>query len=194
MGDFNIDLLKHESHDQTNDFLSIMYSHSLLPNINKPTRITRTSATLIDNIYSSVSCNTDTDVSGILITDITDHYPIFHINNKHTSQKPNSISKRVFSQRNIQNFTSCIQATDWTPAYSTDSPQLSFSYIYDKIIAHFRSSFPFVTFKSGYRSKKPWLTEGLKNSIAKKNCKTVSVKLYCKQGIISGGGIQIMIE
>ena len=37
MGDFNIDLLKNDSHSQTTDFVNTMYSHSLLPNITKPT-------------------------------------------------------------------------------------------------------------------------------------------------------------
>ena len=41
------------------------------PLINKPTRITDSSATLIDNIFTNVH-NTETK-SGIWITDISDH-------------------------------------------------------------------------------------------------------------------------
>ena len=50
MGDYNIDLVKHEHHPPTEQFLDTMYSNSLLPMIFKPTRETETTATLIDNI------------------------------------------------------------------------------------------------------------------------------------------------
>jgi hypothetical protein len=49
MGDYNLDLLKADSHPLTNDFIDINFSRSLIPTIRKPTRITDTTATLIDN-------------------------------------------------------------------------------------------------------------------------------------------------
>ena len=48
MGDYNLDLLKHEIHHPTENFLDIMYTNYLVPLINRPTRITRQSSTLID--------------------------------------------------------------------------------------------------------------------------------------------------
>ena len=50
MGDFNIDLLKYESHNCTNDFINSLVSHSFLPYILQPTRATDHSSTIIDNI------------------------------------------------------------------------------------------------------------------------------------------------
>ena len=52
-GDFNIDLLKLESHNSTKNVLDIMYSLSLYPLIDKPTIVTDSSATLIDNIFTN---------------------------------------------------------------------------------------------------------------------------------------------
>ena len=49
-GEFNIDLLKPDNRSNTNHFLDIMYSLGLYLLIDKPTRITNISATLIDNI------------------------------------------------------------------------------------------------------------------------------------------------
>ena len=74
-GAFNIDLLKHETHSNTKIFLDVMYSLGLYPLIDKPTRITDSSTTLIDNIFTNelrynLTC-------GILFNDITDHLPIF---------------------------------------------------------------------------------------------------------------------
>ena len=51
MADWNIDLMKHQSHDKTGEFLDIMFSRSFFPLISRPTRITSNSTTLIDNIF-----------------------------------------------------------------------------------------------------------------------------------------------
>ena len=53
LGDFNIDLLKDETHRPTSEFLDLIYSYYLVPTILKPTRITETSATIIDNIMTN---------------------------------------------------------------------------------------------------------------------------------------------
>ena len=49
MGDLNICFLKNESHKLTSDFIDIIYSYNVFPLISKPTRVTKTSATLIDH-------------------------------------------------------------------------------------------------------------------------------------------------
>ena len=51
MGDYNINLLNHTSHSLTSDFVDLMHSYSCISLINRPTRITENSATLIDNIF-----------------------------------------------------------------------------------------------------------------------------------------------
>lgn len=78
VGDFNIDLLKHQTHIPTNEFININFSHSLNPLINKPTRITDHSATLIDNFLTN-NISSDNDISGIIPVDMSDHYPIVNI-------------------------------------------------------------------------------------------------------------------
>ena len=52
MGDFNINILNTESHQPTEDFINLMTSNCLYPLISKPTRITHSTATLIDNIIT----------------------------------------------------------------------------------------------------------------------------------------------
>ena len=57
LGDFNADLLKF--HDkEVADFLDAMYSKLLLRNISSPTRITSTSSTFIDNLFTNHCDNT----------------------------------------------------------------------------------------------------------------------------------------
>ena len=74
-GDFNIDLLKQETHSGTKRFLECMYGQGLYPLIVRPSRITINSCTLIDNIFTD-RINYSAD-SGLLISDINDHLPIF---------------------------------------------------------------------------------------------------------------------
>ena len=50
-GDFKIDLLNNGEHVGTTKFIDAMYSIGLYPLIDKPSRITQYSATLIDNIF-----------------------------------------------------------------------------------------------------------------------------------------------
>ena len=51
--DQNLDYIKLNQHKNTSDFLNTNISLELLPTITKPTRITKNSATLIDNVYIS---------------------------------------------------------------------------------------------------------------------------------------------
>ena len=73
MGDLNYDLLQ-DSHTFTDDFVDIMYDHSFYPIINKPTRITQSSSTCIDHIWTNIH---DKNISGaIIIHKMADHLPV----------------------------------------------------------------------------------------------------------------------
>ena len=68
--------LKIDSDKNITQLLNAYISSSLIPTITRPTRITHTMATLIDNIF--LKHNTNFDIhSGIIISDISDHMPIF---------------------------------------------------------------------------------------------------------------------
>ena len=53
MGDFDLDLLKHDKHPPNEKILDIMHANSFIPIINRPTRVTKDTCTLIDNIYTN---------------------------------------------------------------------------------------------------------------------------------------------
>ena len=74
-GDFNMDLLNPAKLKSIDDFTNTMYSLSLYPLITKPSRITSSSATIIDNIFTNVMDNVTTN--GLFICDISDHLPVF---------------------------------------------------------------------------------------------------------------------
>ena len=53
MGDFNIDMLKHDNNMDSATLVDCMYSTFLLPCVTDPSRITSHSRTLIENIFFS---------------------------------------------------------------------------------------------------------------------------------------------
>ena len=97
LGEYNISLLNYDTHGPTQEFADLMYSHSLFPCITKPTRVTAKSASLIDNIFCNNDVNNDDVFNGILYTDISDHFPIFHIDDScATKTSCPYLKKRVF--------------------------------------------------------------------------------------------------
>ena len=86
-GDYNLDLIKHDTHPPTNEFLNINFALSLNPKINKPTRITPTTATLLDNLFTN-QADEPTDIAGIIPIDISDHLPICFVKHFHEIDEP----------------------------------------------------------------------------------------------------------
>ena len=75
-GDFNMNLLDFEQNKKVQKFLNIMFRHSWMPVINKPTRVTKNAATAIDHIFIN-SVTTTKFKPGNIKSDISDHFPIF---------------------------------------------------------------------------------------------------------------------
>ena len=78
LGDFNVNLMNSPYDIQTGQFFDILTSNLMVPHITLPTRITTSSTTLIDNIFSN-SLNFRDGVSGNLTSKMSDHYAQFLI-------------------------------------------------------------------------------------------------------------------
>ena len=111
--DHNLDLMKHENHSPTKDFIDINLDLNLIPSITKPTRITKTSATLLDNII--VGKQFHNFVANIAISDISDHLPVVL-----KSYQPNLYKKqaltmttRVVNDEACQNITESFLNWNW---------------------------------------------------------------------------------
>ena len=91
VGDFNVNMLNFETHSLTNDYISSLISKSFIPLITLPTRIKHQSATLIDHIFTNNVCQQYH--AGIIINSLSDHFPVFYIENvkQSVSQLPDKI-------------------------------------------------------------------------------------------------------
>ena len=170
LGDFNINLLNTDVHLASREFLDLLFSLSFRPLITKPTRVKSNSATLIDNIFVNHSSQSLDSFQGIFYTDISDHFPIFHIDLSSIKDKPlGSVKRRIYSQRCIERFKENLGNTDWSTLLSCNDAQQSYSMFHNHFLQVYDKSFPLKTFKNNYKNRKIWLTEGLKNSIKRKN-------------------------
>ena len=74
-GDFNLNVLDHDTNRKVQRFFNIVYRNGMIPTINKPTRVTRKTTTAIDHILT----NSFTDTvfkTAIFKSNISDHFPI----------------------------------------------------------------------------------------------------------------------
>ena len=66
----------------TAQFVDMMSSSGFLPLITRPTKVTATSATLIDNIFTNNLMDISHSLQGLFITDVSDHFPIFDVSRR----------------------------------------------------------------------------------------------------------------
>ena len=168
-GDYNLNLLNAETHSSTSEFIEMMFSNMFYPMINKPTRVTSHSASLIDNIFINCTHNKD-HISGILYTDISDHFPIFIIDKSSKCVEPPKFRyTRVYSAKNINAFKNILGQSTWNDITATHDPQLAFSSFFNNLHDNYNKCFPVKKVQNNYYNKKPWLSYTLKQSIKRKN-------------------------
>ena len=181
MGDFNIDLLKCDRDPQVNDFINLVFSSGYYPTIDRPTRITETSISLIDNILTNDP--PDAIDSGVLVNDISDHFPIFTITSMrpptgHSTPPGFSYAKRArqLKPNNIKGFTQALSIANWNFVLDDDDAESAFNSFHDRTSKLFDIHCPIKTNKLSKRKtpKKPWITSGIIKSINLKD------KLYRK--------------
>ena len=140
MGNFNLNLMNHESHQQTSEFLDIMYSNMLFPLIMQPTRITSYTTTLIDNIFTNHVTNYL--FSGLLFIDISDNLPIFCFSYEQSSETIDDkfVVFRNKSKSNFINFDNQLNDTRWEDLFN--DPKAAYDSFLKKFKDIYNSSFP----------------------------------------------------
>jgi hypothetical protein len=132
-----------------------MYSNSLFPIITKPTRITRNSSTLIDNIFTNDLYKIHT-LSGILFTDISNHFPVSTIlnDNKLKNVKP-VIRKRIVSQEGIGKFSEMLETINWDEICNNEngSHAMPSHYSTNLFVTYMINAFLFEPFKVNIATK-----------------------------------------
>lgn len=171
-GDFNIDLLKYESQNGSKNFVEQLFTSGYYPVISKPTRITNSSSTLIDNIWTNDLSNAPDTISGILVDDISDHFPIFYtIKDGKKNSKGNNEFKYVTQEKelNIQKMSEILLTTNWNSILKENDVNEAYNCFLEKFCCIHKTCCPIKKIKQNKRQDKPWMTNGLKNACRKKN-------------------------
>lgn len=140
----------------------------------RPTRHSNTSSTLIDNIFVN---NINVEYfSGIIISDLSDHLPVFYISSEKLAEKnvKRSVTKffRDINPVTINNFACKLNQTHWEDViHSTDNADSAYNEFSDYFQALYNDSFPLVSkkFRMIHNTSKPWLSHAVLNSIRRKD-------------------------
>ena len=150
-------------------FVNLLLSNGFYPKIDRPTRITENNATLIDNIFTNTHHNND--MSGVWLTDITDHLPIYiTLPYKSSPSKTIFIEKRLYTPEKMLKLKTELSTMDWSEVLNgatVDDKFIKFNLLISDLHDKY---FPSVKLKLKPNDRfKPWITSTLRNSIKKKN-------------------------
>ena len=144
------------------------FQNSLIPLINKPTRVTRTNATAIDHILINAFLNKQIE-TGIIKTEISNHFPIFLITDPITlseiKSKRTLLYKRTINTATKENFKNILARKTWDYIKEIDNPNEAYSkFLYD-FSSIYEEAFPKLEIKIKQKNLiSPWITKGIMKS------------------------------
>ena len=115
--------------------------------------------------------------SGILLTRITDHYPIFTVRSEsELPEKSKFRDMRNFSEKNISNFRKLLKKHDWTDLYNIEDANLAFCNFMCNFKSYFDHCFPLQKIKINYKNRNPWISKEIKDAIKERE-KLLSISI-----------------
>ena len=134
--DHNLDLLKHNTHIHTQQFIELLMDGKLIPTITRPTRVTTKSATLLDNIILSVDLYVKQN-SCIITHDMSDHFPCLTIirNCNYYAEGSMQLPKRKLTEKNLQKIKENLLQVNWDLVLTNRNAQDSMSAFHEQLIA-----------------------------------------------------------
>jgi cytidylate kinase len=179
IGDTNLDALTYQKFPKTKSFFDMLFKYNVLSVINKPTRVSKTSATAIDNFFINNYLET-TFETGIFQTDISDHFPIFlKVNYLKTVLDSQSnvinLKKRKLNLSNINELTCKLKQETWKNVYKCKDTNEAFNTFLSKLLEHYNETCPYEDVKIKAKAiANPWMNKQLLKCSKKKQ------KLYNK--------------
>ena len=177
IGDFNINLLDFDKNKKVQIFVNLMFRFGMIPTINKPTCVTRHTATAIDHVFINTIMGKIEIMTAVVITDISDHFRIIlatknKIDAEITEQY---IFKGNISDQSIGKFKQKLRNIDWNNIKILRNVNDAYSKFLEIFLPLYNKCFPKINVKlKPQRQFNPWITKGIRKSSKKKQ------KLYEK--------------
>jgi len=179
-GDFNLNLLQINNKPIFHEFIDAIFTNAFLPQITLPTRFSEQSGSLLDNFFTKVTENSSNSTSGVILTHISDHLPIFtKIPLKLKGERNRGSFTFVTNHNAESNFIDEIKETDFHDHIDT-GPDANASVNYHilssklEIISRKHFSKRQIKIRHYKHKKSPWVTYEIIRSIRYKD------KLYKK--------------
>lgn len=165
-GDFNINLLKHKTDNNVKELINLLYSYYMFPVVTKPTRVTQTSASLIDHIWTNDIHSHQN--SGIMNITISDHFPVFASFSRSltTTDTHKTITKTQITDENIVKFRQDLSVYSWEQDVKSINVDEDYDIYVNKLLNIYHKNFPTKTILIKEKfSDKPYITPAIKTSI-----------------------------
>ena len=132
--DHNFDLLKHNTHVPTQKFIELLMENRPMPIITRSTQVTKSSATLLDNIILSMNLYNRYS-SSVIMHDISDHFPCLSIiSNCKCDEGSSHIPKHKLTEKNISKLKTNLSQIDWDNVLSGKNAEDSMIEFHEKLI------------------------------------------------------------
>ena len=121
IGDLNVNCLDYFENEKVSTFHNALFECGAIALINKPTRVAKKSATIIDNVITTNLFN-ESLKKGIIKSDLSDHLAIFlSISTSKLPQNssPLKFKKLFFNESNLASFKNQISSINWDTLNST---------------------------------------------------------------------------
>ena len=184
-GDFNFDLMKYETCHNVESFVNLNFEHYFFPLINRPTRVSSHSATVIDHIWCNFVENFQFD-NKIILTDFSDHFALYTsiLEDFGLDAPPGQFSYRDWTNLEDEGFHRAI-ATKLSD-FHNEVNSCTIDSALDKLVRIISSTLDEycpVRVVSPRKKGSPWITTEVKQLIKEKNR---LFSKYCRRPITFG--------
>ena len=168
VGDMNVDMMKYRTDENVAEYIDAQVSNGFKFRLAQPTRVTHTTATLIDHVLENLT--DETKACGVITTQLQGSsgyksiYSLVKIGTKRPINEEPTIRRKINASTR-RTFADSLMAADFTCVYHED-PNQATSNLISTIQNVYEKSFPLVTQKvKKYDSKdKDFMTAGLLKS------------------------------
>ena len=158
VGDFNYDLNKLEGAGES--LFEMFTNEGFHQSVTEPTRITESSKTLIDHVYS----NTDSPPrTNIIMAGLSDHELTYTILPTRVRHKKEFVTKRWFKPSDYDDVANLLEGVDWNPMITMCADKAA-EYLEGKIKNALDEVTPIKTKKVSIKKLNQWSTIGIRTS------------------------------
>ena len=158
VGDFNYDILKLDGAGES--LLEMLSNEGFHQGVTEPTRITESTKTLIDHVYSNTNSLPQTN---IIMAGISDHEITYTTLPNRIRHKKEFVTKRWLKPGDYDDVATLLRGVDWSPMHKMRADEAAI-FLEGKIKRALDEIAPIKTKKISIKKLNQWSTKGIRTS------------------------------